>query len=143
MTGYEAEKEETACLIRFADSGRRTQATKLEGVRRGIDGGCSVVGVAVPESGYAGEGAVEAVEREERMPDNMAIPSVPGSFCQTSHSSNMQAVRTASEDREGHRLRAISVIERAVGHAEDRRHIRRIFKSGSHRKASLFSFLNF
>jgi hypothetical protein len=36
-----------------------------------------VVGVAVPESGYAGEGAVEAVEREDRMPERIAMPSVP------------------------------------------------------------------
>jgi hypothetical protein len=40
-------------------------------------GGESVTGVAVPESGYAGEGEVEASEIEESMPESIAIPSVP------------------------------------------------------------------
>jgi hypothetical protein len=40
-------------------------------------GGKSVVGVAVPESGYAGEGEVEASVMEESMPESIAIPSVP------------------------------------------------------------------
>jgi hypothetical protein len=62
----------------LADSGLRTHAIKLVGVRSGIEGGFSVVGVAVPESGYAGDGAVEcAFEREDRIPDNIAMPSVP------------------------------------------------------------------
>ena len=77
------EKAETACLIRLADSGRRTQAMKFVGVRGGgNEGEWSVVGVAVPESGYAGEGEVEeAVLREERMPERMAMPSVPENVC--------------------------------------------------------------
>jgi hypothetical protein len=48
---------------------------KLVGVRCG---GPSVVGVAVPESGYAGDGAVEASVKDDRIPDRMAMPSVPG-----------------------------------------------------------------
>ena len=31
----------------------------------------------MPESGYAGEGEVEASEIEESMPESIAIPSVP------------------------------------------------------------------
>ena len=52
---------------------------KFEGVRLGREDEESVVGVAVPESGYAGEGACESVDslREERIPDRMAMPSVP------------------------------------------------------------------
>ena len=49
-------------------------AMNFVGVR---GGGESVVGVAVPESGYAGEGEVEASEIEESMPESIAIPSVP------------------------------------------------------------------
>jgi hypothetical protein len=49
-------------------------AMNLVGVR---GGGESVIGVAVPESGYAGEGEVEASEIEESMPESIAIPSVP------------------------------------------------------------------
>ena len=60
--------------IRFADSGRLTHAMNFVGVR---GGGESVIGVAVPESGYAGEGEVEASEIEESMPESIAIPSVP------------------------------------------------------------------
>lgn len=56
-------------MIRFADVGRVTQAMKREGVR----GGRSSVGVVVP--------LVERVEvcsdREERIPESMAIPRVP------------------------------------------------------------------
>lgn len=63
-----------AFRIRFADSGRLTHATNFVGVR---GGGESVIGVAVPESGYAGEGEVEASEIEESMPESIAIPSVP------------------------------------------------------------------
>jgi len=48
---------------------------KFVGVRCG---GPSVVGVAVPESGYAGDGAVEASLRDVRIPDRMAMPRVPG-----------------------------------------------------------------
>jgi hypothetical protein len=40
-------------------------------------GGESVVGVAVPESGYEGEGEVEVSEIDESMPESIAIPSVP------------------------------------------------------------------
>ena len=43
------------------------------------DGGISVVGVAVPESGYAGEGCDGCCEKERdaRMPLRIAIPRVP------------------------------------------------------------------
>ena len=34
----------------------------------------------MPESGYAGEGAMDAVVREERIPERMAIPSVPVAY---------------------------------------------------------------
>ena len=45
----------TANLMRLADSGRRTQAMKSVGVRKGrVVGGESEVGVAVPESGVRG-----------------------------------------------------------------------------------------
>ncbi len=77
---------------------------KLVGVRRGIDGDCSVVGVAVPESGYAGEGAVDAVEREESMPESMAIPSVPKQSVRQSPQSCIHARRTTPQDRESHWL---------------------------------------
>ena len=52
---------------------------KFVGVRNGPSiGDSSVVGVAVPESGYAGEGDVEcAFVRASRMPDRIAMPSVP------------------------------------------------------------------
>jgi hypothetical protein len=40
-------------------------------------GGESAIGVAVPESGYAGEGEVRASEIEESMPESIAIPNVP------------------------------------------------------------------
>jgi hypothetical protein len=46
----------------------------LEGVRAG---GVSEVGVTVPESGHIGEGIWEDSLREEKMPDKIAIPSVP------------------------------------------------------------------
>ena len=45
------------------------------GVRSG--GATSVVGVAVPESGYAGDGAVDVLVIEERMPERIAMPNVP------------------------------------------------------------------
>jgi hypothetical protein len=63
-----------ALCIRLADSGRLTQAMNFVGVR---GGGESVTGVAVPESGYAGDGKVEASVIEANMPDRIAIPSVP------------------------------------------------------------------
>jgi hypothetical protein len=70
VCGYSAR----AFRIRLADSGRLMHAMNFVGVR---GGGESVIGVAVPESGYAGEGAVEASEIEESMPESIAIPSVP------------------------------------------------------------------
>lgn len=90
--------------MRFPDSGRRTQAIKFEGVRWGSDDEESVVGVAVPESGYAGEGACERVDslREERIPERMAMPSVP---CEDQYIASRQGIisggggLTASQDR--------------------------------------------
>jgi hypothetical protein len=35
------------------------------------------MGVAVPESGYAGDGNVEASVIEESMPERIAMPRVP------------------------------------------------------------------
>jgi hypothetical protein len=61
-------------LMRFADSGLRTQAINLEGV---LGGAVSEVGVTVPESGPGGEGICEFSLSEEKMPDRMAMPSVP------------------------------------------------------------------
>ena len=50
---------------------------KWEGVRGGVDD-LSLVGVAVPESGYAGDGAIEGWdEMDERIPLRIAMPSVP------------------------------------------------------------------
>ena len=51
----------------------------FEGARLWGEGEESVVGVVVPESGYAGEGACERVasDKEERIPLRMAMPSVP------------------------------------------------------------------
>ena len=46
----------------------------LEGV---LGGAVSEVGVTVPESGGAGEGMCEDSLREEKIPDKIAIPSVP------------------------------------------------------------------
>ncbi len=40
-------------------------------------GEASVVGVAVPESGYAGEGRFDASVREERIPERIAMPRLP------------------------------------------------------------------
>src|SRR2546423_11851725 len=57
-----------AFRIRLADSGRLMHAVNLVGVR---GGGESVVGVAVPESGYAGEGDVEACVIDARMPERI------------------------------------------------------------------------
>ncbi len=64
-----------AVRILFTDSGLLTHATNFVGVRNG--GAASVVGVAVPESGYAGEGTVDVWVIEERMPERIAMPSVP------------------------------------------------------------------
>ena len=56
-------------LIRFADVERVTQAMKWDSLR----GGSSSEGVVVPLV----ERAEVCSDREERMPDNMAIPRVP------------------------------------------------------------------
>ena len=74
VTGME-EYSANSFWILFADSGLRTQAMNREGVRGGDS---SVVGVAVPESGYAGDGKLEdASWREDKMPERIAMPNVP------------------------------------------------------------------
>ena len=60
---------ESSVLIRFADVGRVTHAMKREGVR----GGSSSEGVEVPLV----ECAELCSDKEERMPERMAIPRVP------------------------------------------------------------------
>ena len=67
----ESVRFESSDLTRLADWGRVMQAMNLEGVR----GGRSSKGVEVPLNERAG---VPTEEREERMPDRMAMPSVPG-----------------------------------------------------------------
>ena len=61
--------------MRLADSGRRTQAMKREGMR----GGSSSEGVEVPDSlGPSGVGAkLLRSEREDRIPERIPIPRVP------------------------------------------------------------------
>ena len=98
MTG--TGKSFNALWIRFADSGRRTHATNFEGVR---GGGPSEVGVAVPESGYAGEGNVDASLREDKMPERIAIPSVP-IIESGERTSTYMRKQTATEYGECHRL---------------------------------------
>lgn len=63
----------------------------FEGVR---GGGESVVGVTVPESGYAGDGDVEASAIEESMPERIAMPRVPARVLRQPCGS----VRRCSED---------------------------------------------
>lgn len=73
-TVNDIEKPSRALWMRFADSGRRTQAMNLFGIFC-----CGTVsdGVVVPDSdGYA-EWLFPS-EREANMPDKMAIPRVPG-----------------------------------------------------------------
>lgn len=60
---------ESSVLIRFADVERVTQAMKREGVR----GGSSSEGVLVPLV----ERADVRSDREESIPERMAIPRVP------------------------------------------------------------------
>lgn len=60
---------ESSVLILFADVGRVTQAMKREGVR----GGCSSDGVVVPLV----ERADVCSDREERIPERIAMPRVP------------------------------------------------------------------
>ena len=70
-------REEREALMRLADSGRRTQAMKWVGIR----GGRSSEGVSVPEEGCETRGVEEGFEgseEDERMPERMAIPRVPG-----------------------------------------------------------------
>ena len=59
--------------MRLADSGRRTQAMKREGI---WFGGISSEGVAVPDSGGCAEWLLGS-EREEKMPERMDTPRVP------------------------------------------------------------------
>ena len=67
----ESVRYDSSDLTRLADWGRVMQAMNLEGVREGR----SSKGVEVPLDERA---SVPAEEREERMPDRMAMPSVPG-----------------------------------------------------------------
>lgn len=60
---------DNSVLIRSADVGRVTQAMKREGVR----GGSSSEGVVVPLT----ERAEVCSDKEERIPESMAIPRVP------------------------------------------------------------------
>lgn len=68
---------------------------------------------------------MEAVQREERMPERMAIPSVPRDVCQRESDSRVLVVLTASKDRESHGIRAVAVIECAIGNAQSCRHLGR------------------
>lgn len=64
--------------MRFADSGRRTQAMKRDGMR----GGSSSEGVTVPDAdGVCGLDAMMLLsDREERMPERIPIPRVPSYY---------------------------------------------------------------
>ena len=72
---------------------------------------------------------MEVVEREERMPERMAMPSVPGDVCQRGADCRVLVVHTASKNRQGHWLRAISVVEGAIGNTQSRRHVERETKT--------------
>lgn len=67
----ESVRYESSDLTRLADCGRVMQAMNLEGVREGR----SSKGVEAPLGERA---SVPTEESEERMPDRMAMPSVPG-----------------------------------------------------------------
>ena len=65
---------------------------------------------------------MEVVEREERMPERIAIPSVPGYVCERESGCRVLVVHTASKHCQGHWLGAVSFVECAVGDTESCRH---------------------
>lgn len=84
--------------MRFADSALRTQAMNLDGVRAG---GVSETGVAVPESGRAGDGMCEDSLREEKMPERMAMPRVPDRVVKPIHAFERKGELTTTKDGQG------------------------------------------
>lgn len=65
-------------MIFLADSGRRTQAMNLDGRRAGVAWG--YMGVEVPEVDIGVDGIDFKSSKDDRMPDKIAIPIVPGHF---------------------------------------------------------------
>ena len=68
-------KSDRDFLIRFADSGRRTQAMKRDGMR----GGGSSEGVAVPDPLGVCDVKPRSLrsDREDKIPESIPIPRVP------------------------------------------------------------------
>ena len=58
------------------------------------------MGVAVPESGYAGDGNAEASVIEESMPERIAMPRVPARILRQLRTLSDDGARTSSKAKE-------------------------------------------